>query len=192
MLITELETDVFQNIIKHIYPFKFCKCYTNNTRGDILSKYIYINKFGGLHDFILSNKKLLQQMDPIINKMRREYYLSSYIQELYSNWYYHKICEKESKTLIKMVDKLINNQVINQNAEWVKNYDFRSLDNFMRSIQWGRSYRLDDEWLDILAPNHINTELSIWTDDDEIEMVNYFNEDFKETWFRPPISPEFL
>ena len=189
--IKNLPCDVLECIIKYINPCKFCRCYTNNIRGDILTKNIYVNRFGGLHDFILTNKILLLQMAPIINKMRREYYLSCCFQELYSNWTYYKICERESKTLKKMVDKLMNNQIINPDAEWVKKYDLRSLDHFIRSIQWGQSYRLDDKWLDILAPNHINTELSIWKDDDEIKMVDYFNQEFREIWFRPSYSPDF-
>ena len=189
--ITNLHPDIFDCIIKYIYPFKFCRCYTNNISGDILSRNIYVNKFGGLHDFILSNKKVLQQISPKINKMRREYYLSSYFQEMYSNWNYYKICERESKTLKKMVDKLIIHNIIYPEGEWVKKLDFRSLEHFINSIYWGESYRLDDEWLDMLAPAHINTEISIWEDEDEIDMVDYFNEEFKAIWFRPSYSPEF-
>ena len=113
--------------------------------------------------------------------MAREYYLADAFQLLYNFYKYKKECKKEEIVLKKITNKLItNNHITNR---FYESFDTRSLNHFMASIKWGESYRLDDKWMDILAPNWIDTEQSLWVEEDEIEMVKLFNDDFRYNWF---------
>jgi len=178
--ITSLNEDIFGKIINFVYPSEPIKCYKNDIDGNIIAEYIYLNESGSLHYLITSNKGVYETIKSAVDKMARSYHIVGAFQTMYNNYRDDKECRREQDTLVKMIKKLWDNREIKKS--FYESMDTRSLRDFMKSIDWGDSYNLDNEWVDILAPNRLQLDSSLWTDKDEIAMVKLFSSEFNYMW----------